>query len=151
MFQNVSTEYKVKEIKAKLHVQGMEKGETIKSQIVYKVVFKYGKKLVSIVASGKARVTYKVGKWCKAPQFLKENGYDVLAFRNLSRAVWFSGEMGPYAIIFKSEATGVRETTGINRLSLQEIDGGKIELYLDAPFPPGSVFCEKIKLIEEVK
>jgi hypothetical protein len=70
----------------------------------YKVFKKDGNKLISCMASGKARVIYNYGKKNYAPEWLQEKGYGICCFEDLELAKRFA-----YGEFYSFEKVVVRE------------------------------------------
>ena len=64
------------------------------SQRMFKVLIREQGILRSI-ASGKAMVIYKVGRWVRAPRWLREKGYHLFCFNNLEAAEEFAWSLIP--------------------------------------------------------
>ena len=118
---------------------------------VYKVVRRERKGLVSVFAGGKANVRYKPQEWVKAPEWLRERGYDILAFMRISDAKrWVRGirkVFGDKLEIWEAEADTLRTPPKILDFTLL---GQGIMSDWNSYWPSGTVMCRKIKLLRRV-
>ena len=118
--------------------------------IVWKVVKRIDRKLVSVVADGKAMVEYKPGEWVEAPEWLRRLGYNLLAFDDLEAAKEFSLVFSGNLEIWEAEAESVVYVPKAP-LDLLSLALGKIEPnrhFLE--WPEHTVMCRKLKLIRRV-
>jgi len=124
--------------------------------IVYKVLRKGN---WSAWASGKAIIRYKVGEWRSAPLWLGKLGYHIFAFDNLYDARRFARSIGvkakSYFELSRSRRIYEAEAEGVITELLPMLDMSRLETgmaYEEGGFyPPGTVMCEKIKLLKKVK
>lgn len=121
-----------------------------KTQEVYKVLIHYADtgELYSIWASGKASVRYTLGIIVAAPEILARQGYHLLAFDNLSTARLFEKHLAPE--VWRAEATGVIRFEKLPPFcKVDPLARGKLVPLL-SEWPPNTVMCETIKLVELV-
>lgn len=120
------------------------------NNIVYKVIWhRFGRPKTSYLASGKARVYYKVGEWAEAPEWLQEKGYHLLVFETLEQARQFL----PFPQTIELE---IWEAEAEDRYALPPMlntsklyDGEFLEARINW-WPWGTLMYKRIKLIRRV-
>jgi hypothetical protein len=128
------------------------------SNIVYKVLQLEKGKLYSAYVIGDAKKQYKLNIRNKPSLWLSKKGYKLLAFDNIECAEVFrkslswASPMNQYAI-FKAEATGIQTKHLPGRYDWEYISKNtEWRSYMFTnEWPKGSIMCNSIKLIEEVK
>ena len=123
----------------------VRRASPLKEEIVWK----------SAVMTRAGCVEYVLGEWAQAPDWLREFGYHLLAFRTLSDARGFATvENEPLAghCIFKSEAEVMPIYPAPMNVWNIDAKGGFLKRDLSTnDWPPGTVMCRRIKLLEEIE
>jgi hypothetical protein len=124
---------------------------------VYKIVKRVNGKLVSITASGKAKVQYKPGEWTYPPEWLKDKGYDLFAFSKLQYAIdFYQHHYYRYMYNLRNFQFWEAQSKVISlptkrRLDLFSLNNGEINILAPKEWPKGTVCCPELKLLKQVK
>lgn len=116
--------------------------------IVYKVIFRdLGGKPISIVAEGDAEVTYKVGEFVSAPEWLAVMGYHLIVFKTKQHAEKWS-------LSRSNEIWQVEAEDEINlppMLSVGMLGWNNMIQKSDGDWPKGTRMYKRVKLLKRVK
>ena len=103
----------------------------------------------SAVCFERALTEYPVGKWARAPLWLADRGYHLLAFKTRAAARIFKSQF-PFRVVCKAQAIGVTAVLPPRR-SLDTVDMHTFRSYrLGYPagrWDEGAVMCQAIKLL----
>jgi len=114
----------------------------------YKVVLLgYRRRLISNVSVGKSKVTYKIGEWVSAHQWLASQGYHLFVFKSLERAKDF--QRFENDLVYKCLVRGVCKELP-KPLLLFPLSSGQFEEEEGGVFPPGTKMVKQVKLTELV-
>jgi len=124
---------------------------------VYKIVRNIDGELVSVGATGMARIVYKPHEWISAPRQLAERGYHITAFRSLRRAAINLHVLSSYTLpsvygfeLWEAEAEGITRKLP-PMLNMLQLAKGQFKEHL-APdlWAYGTIMCRRIKLIKKL-
>ena len=119
-------------------------------ETVYKLVKRVDDKLVSIKATGKAQVEYKIGEWVEAPEWLNKQEYQLCVFKDKKNAQRVMRIWEKDSILFECEAENVHYTTE-PYLSIYYLDRGEIQTYGGSQWPTlAQIMAQRVKLIKEI-
>jgi len=119
-------------------------------ETVYKLVKRVDDKLVSIRATGKAEVEYKIGEWSQAPEWLRKEGYDLCIFTDKAIAQDVQQKWEKDNVLFECEADGIHQAYN-PYLSIAYLSDGKMEDWDCGTWPSlARLMAEKIRLIREI-
>lgn len=126
----------------------------MKNDIVYKALYKrftFLPELVSFTTQGKAEVSYKIGKWTRAPKELYDQGYGLCVFPSFILAWEFA--YGHYSrehiVIAKAEARR-RIDTIPTICDVWELTALRLVATPESRWPNGTAMYGSVKLIEIV-
>jgi len=105
------------------------------------------------MVGGKARVEYQPGEYVKAPEWLSKEGYDLLVFDNLEKALKFIDDR-VVSNYHQTEVWKCEIKKGKSKLppvmAIDYLAWGKLS---DSPFstwPDGTVMAREVKITEPV-
>lgn len=115
--------------------------------IVYKVVRKEDRKLVSVFAKGKAQVEYCVNKWAEAAPYLAAAGWHLFVFFTKVKALDFAERnvAWPQGRLFAAEAEELLP------LPIGALDGPAMEQGLIRPSTYPQLFAEDIGMARRLR
>lgn len=115
---------------------------------IFKLVKVKKGSLVSIRAYGSAQVTYKRDTWSKAPKWLQDKGYHLLAFNSLEIALAIQKKFEPQSQLWECSWVGsiiiLPEKLGQYGLSIKNIKPC-------GSWPKGTIMVRSLKLLKKVK